>query len=760
MSLKYFQNAFEIFIETGDRFNIVDIQNYLGQINEISEDYVMAEKFYYTSLLSLTKKMTEENDLPDDYITKNLESLYKKAGSRLMPDSLYQKIIGLISKYSDDKENMNYANSLIQISSELIELKKNSLAEIFFIEALRITKKIKGENNPEYIASLNKLADIYAAQGKFEDAESRYIQTINIVKKLRGESHTDHGAAISRLATFYFNNKNFEKAEPLFKKALEIFKTELNSNVPNYTSSLNNLADLYYKLGRNSDADKLYEEGINLILEPLKKVHPMYKAKVVEMLRNIRQFHEIELQKEKNLRSIKEREVEALKINQEISQLKLGQQRDLIIFIIVVGLLVLSLTIILLKSNYSRKKLNRQFEAANKQLTESQRLLLISKESAETANRFNSEFLAKVSQQIHTPMNTIIGFSNLLRQRIKDAKDSSYIDSIINGGNELLTQISDMLHLSKIESGNLKTEYRALDISELLMEIKATFSGAAADKGIEFEVAAEENLPAYLMLDEIRIRHILINLVSNSIKYTDSGFVKLSISKHKIHSDEIIDLKVEVRDSGRGFSKEQTKIIQNAFRLHTEGQYGSFAPIGLGLSITKRLIDALEGTISIESEFGSGTAIRIIFRNIKVPQQQPLKETFETENIDDIIHFPPSIILVIDDVELSSRLIIEYLAGTNVNVVEAVGGIEALNLLKLFKPNAIIADYKIIDHDEYDTLNIVKSRPETSSIPVIALTDTSNPAIEDKILKNGFNSFIRKPVRRQDLIAELKRILL
>ncbi|MDH5681166.1 MAG: PAS domain S-box protein, partial [Spirochaetota bacterium] len=225
----------------------------------------------------------------------------------------------------------------------------------------------------------------------------------------------------------------------------------------------------------------------------------------------------------------------------------------------------------------SEKKLNQQLVELDKAQKESLKMLnelnkanKLAEESrllAENANKAKSEFLANMSHEIRTPLNAIIGFSELLNHKIIDKTQKGYLSTIIKSGESLLTLISDVLDLSRIEAGKMKINIESIRLEMLLRDIKQIFELKVSEKGLDFILVVDQELPAILTVDEARIRQVLLNLVGNAIKFTHSGYIKLSVGQVKIQNrDDVIDLKISVEDSGIGIPKDQQEVIFESFR--------------------------------------------------------------------------------------------------------------------------------------------------------------------------------------------------
>jgi len=241
---------------------------------------------------------------------------------------------------------------------------------------------------------------------------------------------------------------------------------------------------------------------------------------------------------------------------------------------------------------------------------ESEIALKQGKEIAESANRMKSQFLANMSHEIRTPMNAIIGFSDLLRNLVTDKRHKGYLDTIRASSRTLLTLINDILDLSKIEAGRLEIQYEVSDIHVLFHEIQAIFMEKITKKGLNFIIEIEEDLPSGLVIDEIRIRQVLINLIGNAIKFTKQGYIKLSARKTYRKGKSKVNLIIVVEDTGIGIPEKQQAKMFDPFTQKERQSTRKFGGTGLGLAISKNLVELMNGEITLHSIENKGSSFR------------------------------------------------------------------------------------------------------------------------------------------------------
>jgi signal transduction histidine kinase/CheY-like chemotaxis protein len=400
------------------------------------------------------------------------------------------------------------------------------------------------------------------------------------------------------------------------------------------------------------------------------------------------------------------------------------------------------------------------------------------KEEAELANRAKSEFLANMSHEIRTPLNAVIGFSELLCSLITDKKHKSYLDAIQTAGKSLLTLINDILDLSKIEAGRLEIQYEIVNPSTIFNELKQIFAVNIAEKNLEFIVDIDKELPTALLLDETRLRQVLLNLIGNAIKFTDKGYIKLSAkipkilpfstgeispnspfsTENKEYLSSKVDLIISVTDTGIGIPENQQGIIFESFRQQDGQSTRKYGGTGLGLAITKRLVEMMNGQISVSSQIGRGSVFEITLRDVTVSTTK-LAETpenaFELNNIS----FEKALVLLVDDIDSNRTLIKEWLSQVNLDVVEAEDGYKALLCADKYNPALILMDIRMPVMDGYEATQQLKNNPNTQHIPIIALTASVGLSKKSKIMTDGFDGYLSKPVKMPALFSELSHYL-
>ena len=301
------------------------------------------------------------------------------------------------------------------------------------------------------------------------------------------------------------------------------------------------------------------------------------------------------------------------------------------------------------------------------------------KESADIANRAKSEFLANMSHEIRTPMNAILGFSEIMKGKVVEPSLSHYLDSIISSGKSMLSLIDGILDLSKVESGKLELTYQPFSPRRLFDEMKTIFSHKIHGKGLTFDIEYLTAVPEALILDENRLRQILINLIGNAVKFTDKGFIKIGVEfRGQDEQRGLVDFDFSVEDTGIGIPEEYSRSIFGAFSQVTGKKYDHTGGTGLGLSITKRLIELMNGHISVHSRVGKGSIFKVTLKDVELSTASAMHREDREEIGFERIEFEKSTLLVVDDISFNREIIADYLREFNFVLLEAENGEEAV----------------------------------------------------------------------------------
>ncbi len=384
------------------------------------------------------------------------------------------------------------------------------------------------------------------------------------------------------------------------------------------------------------------------------------------------------------------------------------------------------------------------------------------REQAENANKAKSEFLANMSHEIRTPMNAVMGLSDIIMEESRGRKVYGYACDIKSAAQNLLTIINDILDLSKVEAGKMELVTSDYYIKNLVGDVVNMMDVAASQRGLMLTYEYDEYIPCQYHGDEGRIKQILINLLSNALKFTQKGYVKVTVGGQPGDEPEMEMLSIRIEDTGCGIRQENLEKIFEDFRQVDSKQNRGVEGTGLGLSITKQLVRLMKGTIEVESVFGQGT----IF-TVKLPQkivdsrtlmempEAPKREAIEVKDfvVDNYK------VLVVDDNLINRKVAVGFLKNYNFELTEADSGPAAIALVKQTRFNMIFMDHMMPGMDGIEAVRIIREEcgPNGRTPIVVALTANAMEGVKENFLKNGFQDYISKPLDRKSLNVVLAK---
>ena len=385
------------------------------------------------------------------------------------------------------------------------------------------------------------------------------------------------------------------------------------------------------------------------------------------------------------------------------------------------------------------------------------------KDQAETANRAKSQFLANMSHEIRTPLNGILGFTELLTKTSLDQNQHKYLQMIESSGDTLLRVLSDILDLTKIEEGKLNIEEVGFNFREIMLSTINPYEYQARKKGLQFELTFDPNLPEMVMSDPFRTKQMVINLLSNALKFTETGgiAIRFSLVDSRQSNSDKLTIETQVIDTGIGIPKDRQEHIFENFSQADTSITRKFGGTGLGLTIVKQLATLMDGKVEVVSppplpafpDFNSGSVFRFTMKvrhyQPEVPQN-PSKDQGSSPKQ----HFEPGLkVLVVEDNEVNQMLAMKMLEQLGLEAIIVSNGLEAVNRVGAESFDAILMDLQMPEMDGFEATRIIrKSHPQ---IPIFGLSANVYQDTVDQCLKVGMNAHIGKPFSKNDLFEAL-----
>ncbi len=697
----------KLLIDAGNAFYDLDVDKSL-KLSKVALDYAHKQK--------------DDELMAKAYnvIGLNVEEFYDPVKGL----SYYQKALYHANLANNDSvRDWVYNNIGSYYSYRKVNFKKSIH---YYKKALFYSEKIK--DSIEIMYTKLNIASAYFAIEDFKNGIIYIKSTEEFIKKNKElEAKISMNTLYGSYYSFLNDNK---KAEQYFKEAVKIGKKNksglVNSNICDVYLDFSN----YYKKNKNFEKAYYYLQLYKDLKEKIYNEERTKKAKLagsqIELDEYQRQISKIENEKQEQSKDLK--------------------QSQLVVFLFVIIFFILILLLYsLFKNNAFRAQVNKELKVANQELK-------LAKEKAEEASQLKTQFVSTISHELRTPLYGVVGITNIILDQHKELADCPHLNSLKFSARYLLSLVNDLLQINKIEENKISLENMIFNVSDEIKTIIESLEFIAVKNNNKLVLDIDISIPDFLIGDKLRLSQILINLVSNALKFTNEGIVKVTAKLEKKEGLKHY-IQFSIEDSGSGIALEDQQKIFEKF-VQIERKEGDYQGTGLGLSIVQKLIELFDSKIELESKEGVGTRF---FFTIAFESDKNKKN----ENINNIIvDLTPNYfykILVVEDNKINQIVTKKILESNNFKCSITEDGYAAINLLESQHFDIILMDINMPIINGFETSKLIRKKGFT--IPIIALTAYDKQEITEQVLSSGMNDIIIKPFEQAKLFQVINKLV-
>ena len=632
----------------------------------------------------------------------------------------YNKSLSYAQKTNNDTLRKKIFNNLGNIYC--FEKKEYIKGINYYKKSLVYSQKL-ADKNQVFVTKLN-IAWAYFDIGFFEKGYPS-LEFINKYYTKYGDKST--AVALNLLNGMYFSNKgNKDQASAFFEKAIK------------YGTEGNEKSDLSYSyleyskhLLKNGDYKKAYENLVryNLITEELYNKEKLEKASIAGITLELDAY---------------KRELDKIEAEKLVQEKSLHKSKIIVLLFVFIFCILLLLLYTLFK-NYNFKK------KANIKLSETNMQLVAAKEKIEEVSELKAQFFSTISHELRTPLYGVVGITNMLLDEHKELINSPHLNSLKFSARYLLSLVNDILHINKIEDNKIFLESLTFNIADEIEMIKSSLSFLAKTNGNQIIVTIDDRIPEYLIGDKLRLSQIIMNLVSNGLKFTKNGEVNIKIESIKVENNlHFIEFKIQ--DNGIGIDPEDQEKIFDKF-IQVNRKETDYQGTGLGLSIVKQLLELFKSDITLESTVGNGTLFRFV-----IAFEHDMKRTaYLINDIQVEISSTQMIhVLVVEDNRINQVITRKIIEKNNFKCSVVDDGYAAIEILEKENFDIILMDINMPLINGFDTTKLI--RLKGIDIPIVALTAFDKAEIIEEALSAGINDIIIKPFDSFQLLEIIKTL--
>lgn len=773
-----YQLAFDRWQMLGDSSNMAKQNNQIGSMYREMAVYDTA-LLYFTNSLKLLENVNDSSELANTFNLIGL--IYNSTGN--FNQSL-QNLMESLQIWECTSDETGIGAAYCNIGMVYRRLGNYEKALDFLEKNLEINEK--NEMPRQIIESYIQIGIIYEETGEYEQAIKSYqkglkiARSINYKKKIAG--------CLNNLGVVYYDMRNYNSALDHFFESLEI-KQEIGDK-HGITVTTINIAEAYVDLEKSnlqSNPEHVikyfgsFDSIISLLLESLKTAEEtrnyqdlsntlytlidvyaesgLYENAVIyqEKLMNLNDSL-FSIDKDRDIAKLqakldaeqKEQEIILMdaKNAAQMSQLQTQNSRKYIFMGGGIGFVLIILGLI--NRLIFMRRTQKELQAKNQHIQHE-------KNKAEQGEKIKEKFMANMSHEIRTPMNSILGMTNILLKNQHLKVQEKYLDAIAQSSNNLMVILNDILDLSNLEAGRLELENKIFNLKDELKVVEDILKFKAKEKGIQLKCEVEKGVPEWVVGDSTRLNQILINLIGNAIKFTEKGVVT-GIVRVKSKSEQQVILQFEIKDTGIGIPADRLDAIFQSFTQADGNTTRHYGGTGLGLTISKQLVELQNGSIQVKSQEGKGSTF--IF---EIPYEIGKSKT--SEKIEKHLDYPKLKgirILVAEDNEFNAMVLLDTL---NSNIQDST--VEIANNGKIALDNIMANEYDMVLMDilmpEMDGYTAAKTIRKLDSgknkIPIIAMTANTMKEDIEKCFEAGMNAFISKPFETEELLDKMEELI-